>query len=314
MTRDRGQHWAGLPAPRAALSPDGVAAGVSEIRFADSLNGWVYGPDLWATHDGGATWHQVRLGSQPIQVNTLEASGGVVDAVASHCTTDGSCQSAELWQAGVGGDTFALTAGLSLPKSSFVNGDLALHGRTGYLVAPGSTPAVLWATEDGSTWAARPNPCPTSLPLGLTSVAPIDATRAVYLCTGNGAAGSTDKRLYTSADTGRSFAALPTPAPRGGDGGTLSAASASTFGLASSSAAAWIYLSNDGAQTWTTPLQISDGGAGFGDFGFQDATHGMAVHAPIARLQRAGGAAGVQSPATLFLTADGGHSWAPVRY
>jgi photosystem II stability/assembly factor-like uncharacterized protein len=299
------------------LSPDGVATGVSEIRFADSLNGWVYGPDLWATHDGGATWHQVRLGAQPTQVNTLEAAGGVVYAVASHCTTDGTCHTAELWQSAVGGDAYGLTTGLGLPKSTFANGGLALHGRTGYLLAPagpGSPRPSLWATEDSTTWAARPNPCPTSLPLALTNVAPVDATHAVFLCTGNGAAGSTDKRLYASADAGRSFTALPTPAPRGGDGGTLAAASATTFGLASSSAAAWIYLTSDGAQTWSTALQINDGGAGFGDIGFQDPTHGLAVHAPIARLQRAGGTAGVQSPATLFLTADGGRSWAPVRY
>jgi photosystem II stability/assembly factor-like uncharacterized protein len=311
---DRGQHWFGLPAPRAALSKDGVAAGVSEIRFADSLNGWVYGPDLWATHDGGATWHQVRLGSQPIQVNTLETAGGVVYAVAGHCATDSSCQSAQLWQAAVGGDAYALTAGVSLPGSFYSKGGLALQGQTGYVVTPGSSPTSLWATEDGTTWASRPNPCPTSLPLGLASVAPVDATHAVFLCTGDGAAGSTDKRLYASADTGRSFTALPTPAPRGGDGGTLAAATSSTFGLATSSAAAWIYLTNDGAQTWTTALQMNDGGVGFGDFGFQDATHGLAVHAPIARLPRAGGTAGVPSPATLFLTADGGRSWAPVRY
>jgi photosystem II stability/assembly factor-like uncharacterized protein len=152
------------------------------------------------------------------------------------------------------------------------------------------------------------------LSLSLASVAPVDATHAVFLCTGNGAAGSTDKRLYASADAGRSFTALPAPAPRGGDGGTLAAATATTYGLASASAAAWIYLTNDGAQTWTTALQISDGGAGFGDFGFQDATHGLAVHAPIARLPRAGGRAGVPSPATLFLTADGGRSWIPARY
>jgi hypothetical protein len=294
-----------------------VAAGVSELRFADPVNGWAFGPDLWATHDGGATWHQVRLGTSPTQVGTLEASGGTVYAVASHCQTSGACRAAELWHAPVGGDAYVTTAGLTLPARSFATGDLALHGRAGYLLAPvgpvGAAGTSLWATDDGTVWSARPGPCPTSQPLALTSVAPIDGNHAVFLCTGNGAAGSTEKLLYASADNGRTFTALPAPAPRGGDGGTVAAATGATFGLASSSAVAWIYLTDDAAQHWTTPLQLNDGGAGFGDFGFQDGTHGLAVHAPITRLQRAGGTSGVDAPATLFLTADSGHTWTPVR-
>jgi hypothetical protein len=215
----------------------------------------------------------------------------------------------------VGGDAYVTAAGLSLPKAPFGGGDLTLHGKAGYLIGSGGPGAgTLWATADGTTWAARPNPCPPGQPLGLTSVSPVDATHAIFLCSGNGAAGSTEKRLYASADNGRSFSPLPAPAPRGGDGGVLAAPTGATFGLASWSAAAWIYLTSDGAQTWTTALQISDGGAGFGDFGFQDGIHGLAVHAPIAKLQRAGGTSGVESPATLFLTSDGGHTWTAVRF
>jgi hypothetical protein len=259
------------------------------------------------------------LGPAPVEVNTLEASGGAVYAVASHCQPNGTCRAAELWHSPVGGDAYLTTNGLTLPSSSFANGDLALHGRSGYLVAPAGPPGSgavpsLWATEDGTAWAARPGPCPTSQPLSLTSVAAIDATHAVFLCTGNGAAGSTEKRLYASADNGRSFTVLPTSAPPGGDGGTLAAATGAAFGVASSSAAAWIYLTEDGGRSWSTPLRINDGGAGFGDFGFQDGSHGMALHAPIARLQRAGGASGVEAPATLYLTNDGGRSWSPVRF
>jgi hypothetical protein len=62
------------------------------VHFADAQNGWIYGtvpapvtPDtsnpnwvnrLWSTHDGGTTWHQVRLGP-------LSITGGVVQ-MATH--------------------------------------------------------------------------------------------------------------------------------------------------------------------------------------------------------------------------------------
>jgi hypothetical protein len=83
--------------------------------------------------------------------------------------------------------------------------------------------------------------------------------------------------------------------------------------MATSSAAAWIDRSTDGGKSWGTPLELSDGGRGFGDFGFVDATHGMAVHFPAVQFEQAkrapGAAAGVPDAATLLLSADGGASW-----
>ena len=36
-------------------APDSVGS----VTFADARNGWLYGPGLWATHNGGASWHKV---------------------------------------------------------------------------------------------------------------------------------------------------------------------------------------------------------------------------------------------------------------
>ncbi len=61
----------GLPAPDTG-GPDG-ATGVSGIRFLDGANGWAFGPELWATDDGGKTWTQVDTGGQ--RVTDLETAG-----------------------------------------------------------------------------------------------------------------------------------------------------------------------------------------------------------------------------------------------
>jgi hypothetical protein len=259
----------------------------------------------------------LSIGPQPAQVDTLEAAGGVVYAIVSHCQTGGgSCQAAQLHRSAVDHDAFAPVAGVSVPANAPILGGLTLHGRTGYLIggSSGSSGNTLWATTDSSDWSNRPNPCPANQALFLSSVAAVDNEHAVFLCVGNGAAGSTDKRLFASADNGRTVTPLPTAAPRAGDGGDIAAATASTFGLTSSSGAAWIYLTGDGGSSWTTALQLDDGGIGFGDFGFVDATHGVAVHAPATRLKQLVDATGIQAPATVFLTTNGGRAWAPVAF
>src|ERR1035437_6409145 len=47
-----GARWVGRPAPPDGLATPGAQQpaqkGVTEIRFADNLNGWVFGPDLWS--------------------------------------------------------------------------------------------------------------------------------------------------------------------------------------------------------------------------------------------------------------------------
>src|SRR4029077_6930929 len=49
-TRDGGGIRAGIPGPPTVLAPD-QNAGVHEVRFADPNNGWVFGAEIWATHD-----------------------------------------------------------------------------------------------------------------------------------------------------------------------------------------------------------------------------------------------------------------------
>ena len=54
-----GKTWQGGPAPSDHRQPSGPP-GVSGLRFLDGVNGWAFGPELWATHDAGHTWTQGR--------------------------------------------------------------------------------------------------------------------------------------------------------------------------------------------------------------------------------------------------------------
>jgi photosystem II stability/assembly factor-like uncharacterized protein len=308
-TTDGGAHWVGIPAPRDALAATGTSTGVSEVRYADGSNGWVYGPDLWSTHDGGATWTAVQVGGAAPFVEDLAAAGGLVDMVAaSGCDpqTTPSC-TVQLWQAVVGSDNFQPVPGVTLASGSIGRDALTLHGRTGYLLAQGQEGApvpVLWRTTDGTHWTQGPSVCANNLEP--TSVAAIDDRRASVLCAGSGAAGSTAKQLYATSDGGATFVPEGTAPPLGGDGGTVSAATVTTLAIATSSGASEIYRTTDGGATWQTVLQLDDGGLGWGDFGFTDATHGLAVHGPVAF---ASSGSGLTDPGTLFMTSDGGASW-----
>src|SRR5580658_1050206 len=58
-TTDGGRHWAGIPAPRFELATFAGTRGLDRLRFADASDGFAFGSQLWATHNGGASWHRV---------------------------------------------------------------------------------------------------------------------------------------------------------------------------------------------------------------------------------------------------------------
>ncbi|MGC9963159.1 MAG: hypothetical protein ABSE47_14810 [Acidimicrobiales bacterium] len=88
-TTDGGTKWVSLGAP-----PGRYGTAVSEVRFADPLDGWAFGPDLYVTHDGARTWQKVDIGGG---VKQLAASDGYVDAVMSSCVPMGCSGRLSLW-------------------------------------------------------------------------------------------------------------------------------------------------------------------------------------------------------------------------
>src|SRR5690242_1199024 len=96
-TTNGGQTWAALPAPPGRVgSPDGTAGCarmgcVSQVRFATATVGYLFGPALFQTDDGGRSWR--RVPGRPVEA--LEPSAGtVVRVVYDHTGCPGPCDRA----------------------------------------------------------------------------------------------------------------------------------------------------------------------------------------------------------------------------
>lgn len=286
-TASRGRHWSQVGTVPASAD----STGVTQIRFADASNGWAFDSQLLATHDGGSTWHAVSL---PGSVTALEAAGGTAWAVvqapcagSSGCTTPGA-----LYRAPVGTDAWQIVAGVSLPAAAGSSG-IALHGQSVYVF---SSPTLLYSS--GGAFSALPDPCPGAFtPSGFAAS---DATNVAVLCEGDAGAGSSTKQVFTSADAGHTYHQIA-DAPRGGQPTGMASGSAGTIALSAISGASWIYLTSGADRTWSVPLQFGDGGQGWSDLGFTNATHGVVIHGPLPK-----------GLGTVYLTDDGGAAWYPV--
>ena len=63
-TVNGGNIWTSMPAPAVSLVPTytrSPASAVSSVQFENASDGWLFGPALWATTDGGKQWHRMSL-------------------------------------------------------------------------------------------------------------------------------------------------------------------------------------------------------------------------------------------------------------
>ena len=308
-TVDGGQTWHGLPAPNTG-SPDGPA-GVSGIRFLDGVNGWAFGPELWATHDGGETWTKVTTGGQ--RVTDLETAGDRAYALFAQCGGPDSasfaddCTSYTLMTAVKDSDQWsavgAATSGLR-DQGAATSGMIALLGTTGYLAAPDGT---LYSGSLGSPWQqAGTLPCqpgkpqPSGLP-AVADVALISATTLATVCPGDTPGAP---KVYTSTDSGKTW----TPVTAGWTGVTsddpptsFAATSSGTLLLATHQG---IYLLPAGTTHWEASSASGSQApaGGFGYVGMTSSKQGVALP---------------EDPGlhAIWMTADGGLTWraAPIK-
>jgi hypothetical protein len=286
-TVDRGAHWSEAGTIPAAV---GSSAGdVKEIRFANPQDGWAFDPALYATTNGGATWHSVSL---PGEVSGLEASAGTAWAVVDPCNGAVSCSTpSSLERAAAGSDSWQAVAGVSLPSMSVGSAEIGLQASAVYLLMA----TVLLHSANGSTFSAVNSPCPSGSTASHMAVS--TPTNLAVLCSGGGAAGSSAKQVYVSANAGQTFTRIA-QAPLGGEASAMAAGSPTTIAIAAASGASWVYTTQGADTTWFTPLTFDDGGAGWGDLGFTDATHGVVIHGP-----------GLPGDGVVYLTSNGGASW-----
>jgi photosystem II stability/assembly factor-like uncharacterized protein len=276
-TTDGGRTFAGLEAPRASLAQRLSSSGFSQIRFADLKDGFAYGPDLYATHDGGTTWGPVDVSGQ---VNDLAISDGEVYAVVSPNGTD----SGHLMRSPVGKDQWS-----TVTAAGLVSGGLWVLGREVIVQSSnggGFGSDVLVSIDGGASFASHPAPSP-GLPCDFEAQSP--PVIWAHCATG------TESGVWRSNDFGSSF----TPVGRTG----LSPLPNSAFFAAASDTTAVVgyqrlYRTADAGATWTPVAPTS--AVQWAYLGFTDSTHGVGL-----------GYVGSVSPANerLYYTTDAGQSY-----
>jgi photosystem II stability/assembly factor-like uncharacterized protein len=218
----------------------------------------------------------------------------------------GQCTSFTLYSSSASADNWAPVGG---PTSGLKPGpgrsvSLVLTGSRGYLIGPDGT---LYAgpVDGGAAWQ-RAGPLPSSCQVGPAQLdgqpsgallAAVNASRLILACTSATPGARQNKLIFSSADAGASWQALPA-APEAGVAYSLAASPAGTVVLGTDRG---IEVLPEGAPAWQTAIAAGSGRAparGFGYVGMTTSTQGVALPADPAS-------------GTVWFTYDGGQSWRP---
>jgi hypothetical protein len=313
-TDNAGQSWQGGPAPD-TTGPSG-ATGVSGIRFLNATYGWAFGPELWATDNGGTSW--ARVSTSGARVTDLETSAGRAYALwANGCSTPSGgsssalaagCTSYTLMTATAGSADWtpvgAATSGLTdggAPTSAV----LQLTGANGYLLAPNG---ALYSGSIGGAWsqvgtsACQPG---TAQAGGLPSAAQlalVDPDQLWIACKGTSTGSA--PTLYSSDNGGSTWTQLPAASwsnitDLSGFGITTSLAAAPNGALTLATTSGIYYLPS-GGKRWEASNAAGSGApkGGFSYIGMTTDDQGVAVPVDTSLHE-------------IWMTTDGGASWAP---
>jgi hypothetical protein len=311
-TDDGGKTWRGLPAPDTS-GPSG-AAGVGGLRFLNGTYGWAFGPQLWATADGGQTWQQENTGG--LAVTDLETVNGRAYALFASCQPpastgimDAGCTAYTLKTTTAGSDAWTtvsgVPSGLSLGDGQTTSAVIELTGTTGYLVAPNGTlyagPVDGGAWQRMSTLPCQPGPAasdglPQLLMLAPAGYTPSGGTRLGLVCARSSSPAGQTVDVWMSSDGGATWpSGGPSGVPGLGSPASLTATTAGTLILATSSG---IYTLPLGAAAWQAASLSDPSGRsdGFSYVGMTTPLQGVAL----------GGDPALHA---IWMTTDGGQSW-----
>jgi photosystem II stability/assembly factor-like uncharacterized protein len=297
----------------------------NSVAFDDHGDGFLYGPGLYVTYDGGKKW---TPHPQHGTVLSVEALGSSVWMVESGCFSTSSLNSCplRLFKSTDGGHTWS-SSSTTDPPFAVVNPSSGEEGGQSWLVRvsqssayilssplmgtgpPGTTyNAPMWFTANGGrSWANRSIPCPIPSNSALLSLAPNSTLIAV--CASQPSAGNQEKSVLSSSNEGATWTVTSSCSGSGcnkdpltpGYVGGIDAASADTVYLYGERSS--LRVSHDGGAQWQTvhPL-IGDDAGGSEQAVFFNPSDGIV----LAESSRNGGAP------TLWTTRDGGTSWKTV--
>jgi photosystem II stability/assembly factor-like uncharacterized protein len=216
-TGDGGRTWRRLPVPpgsiQGVLVDCSKKACVSHVRFATASLGYLFGPALFITRDGGRSW--AREKSPPVE--SLEPSAGsVVRLVYDHTGCPGPCNRT-VQEARAGSTTWRLLIRLGIPRADSREGSAqTIRGGSGIIYVPiygslaagaGTQHTILFRSPDGGrTWRRLGDPCGGSGFRVHDAVALAAAPGGVLaaLCVPRNAAPG-DRFVLTSSDEGSSW-------------------------------------------------------------------------------------------------------------
>ncbi|HTR91602.1 MAG TPA: hypothetical protein VMI73_07675 [Trebonia sp.] len=329
ITHDSGQTWAGVNAPLTGAASG--LTGVSQLRFLNGVDGWAYGPELWATHDGGLKWTKIRdpFGDNR-QVTDLETINDRAYALWANCTKSSECFSYTLMSTSAGQDDWAPVSGVPQNLAAASTGGAQIPGSAsfeiggsyGYLIAPDGSLYVGSLPQGGSpsTWqrASATLPCnPSWLLEGAYGqsqqvlLAPYWAKGGTpslaVVCEVNAPSRGFSTTVWISRDNGATWTEQKNVGNAGVSliGKALSLTATSTGGLIIATKTG-IYRLPPGASQWQ---QVTFSGAatppsGFSYVGMTNDSQGVAIADP--------GDVGSQpnpDPYGIWMTLDGGQTW-----
>ena len=296
-TQDGGTTWTSvIPPPTTFLSLAG-GSGVDGVRFADQQDGWAYGSQLWATHNGGTSWTQITLpglnssaGAVPIQ--GLETAAGTVNAVyfgAGGFDIAASPTGSNAWV--VSPTTIAYGAG-PIPEAQLV-----IQGSAGWAVEDDRVVSGGARLQSGA-WSAWTAPCSTVN--GPATIAGSSSQDLIAACDVGlyGGSSSPTEQAYTSTNAGGAFTALATALPTACQG--IPALASPTTSVAAAGCGEQIVATFNSGGSWATVFTGS-GNTSISHLGFTTPTQGVAIEVSL-----------TSSTGLLVMTRNGGASWAAV--
>lgn len=282
-----------------SVPPGSAAVGA---QYGPSDRGWLYGPGLWISSDGGVTWRDTKLGGIAYAVAPI---GNSVWVLRAGCRDEAGCPS-RLYEVGSDGSGRRVLTGL--PPSPGLEGLLRVSKSLAYAFeSPITVKSAIWITRDsGATWARLTIPCP-DLPNGTPELATLDGTVLWLACPTEPGAGEQLKAIYLSRDGGRTWQVRASNLFGEPAVGSISSSgyernlvlSSPTVGFLALSRGGLLRSSDSGRSWIDTGLPNGSDGGVFGPW-FADSTHGWAVTEGV----------GGFVDRHVWRTVDGGATWA----
>ena len=305
-TSDGGAHWRSLPDPPAVVQNSSTSCFtatsdcVSDVAFATPTIGYLYGPALLVTTDGGLTWH--RQTGPMVQTMAIDGNQALrVSYTSSGCPEP--CQFT-LQAAPVGSGTWHTLTNPTSPwginsqiLSSGSSIVLAIYGN----LAQGAQPAIIYRSMDGGkNWNKLSDPCAAAAHLYvLTGLAATTSGTLDGLCDSP----TSKPTLFIRSPDDGSHWDTPQPIPGAAQVGLITAASPTAVAVAtpgvggSGPVTAELLVSTDSGRHWTTAAtdqyELQPNTLLPGWLGFQTPQVGRWV----------------SGPNTIWTTSDSGHTW-----